>query len=64
MSQDTKKKIISAGVTFVGAFVAFVVPSLVDPSWDFTSRAAILSLIVAGVRAGVKVVWEKWGPVL
>lgn len=58
MSENTKRHIISALITFAGSFLAFVIPSLLDPNWAYTGKAAIASLLVAGMRAGVKAVWE------
>jgi len=59
MSKKTKKQIISAVITFTGAFLTFIVPALLDPSWVYTGQVALTALLISGVRAGVKVLWEK-----
>lgn len=64
MSNTTKRYIISTGVTFISAFLLFVMPILTDPNWAYTGEATLAALLLAGVRAGVKAVWEFWLPKL
>ncbi len=59
-----KRHLISAGITFIGSFLMFVLPVLTDPSWSYTGKAALVALILAGVRAGIKTLWEKFSPQL
>lgn len=61
---NTKRHIISAAVTFVSSFLLAVLPVISDPSWSYTGKAAVFALLAVGIRAGIKTVWEKWGPVL
>ena len=64
MSPETKRYIVSSGVTFVSSFILAILPVITDPSWSYTGKAAIFALLAAGARAGVKALWEKWGPAL
>lgn len=57
-----KRHLISAGITFVSATAVIIIPQLLDPSWNFQDKAALLTLLMLGVRAGVKALWEKFGP--
>jgi hypothetical protein len=61
---NTKRHLISAGVTFVGSFLLFVLPVITDPTWSYTGKVALVALLLSGVRAGVKALWEKFGPEL
>lgn len=54
LSSKTKKEIRSAINTFISAFALVVVPSITDMDWNHIEQAAIISVVAAGVRAGVK----------
>ncbi len=64
MTLKQKKNLISAGVTFISTLLLTILPVVTDPSWTYTGRAAIFAVLLAGVRAGIRALWEKFGPEL
>ena len=58
MSENTKRHLKSAGLTFLAGFVLAVAPMLNDMSWEWTGKAALLAFLFTGVRGGLKPLWE------
>jgi hypothetical protein len=63
IKENWKRYLISSLVTFVSAFLLFTVPQMLSEgfSWD---GIALYSLFLAGIRVGVKAVWEIAEPLL
>lgn len=55
MNTNLKRYIISSVLTFVATFAAAVLPSLGD--LQFT-KAAVVAIIMVGLRAGIKALFE------
>lgn len=55
MNANLKRYIISSALTFVATFAAAILPSIGD--LQFT-KAAIVALIMVGLRAGIKALFE------
>lgn len=55
MSKNTKRYVLSSIITFIASFCAAVLPSVGDLEF---SRAALVALVLVGVRAGVKAILE------
>lgn len=63
MSNETKRQLISAGITFISMFILTVIPVFTDPTFTLTG-ATITALLLTGVRSGVKAVYEAFLPKL
>ena len=59
MSQTFKEHLVSAGVTFITAFVSIIALSLQSPDFQYSKSSIValgISAIVVGIRALAKLV--------
>lgn len=59
MNDTLKRHLFSAAQTFVAGFGIGVLPYLNNFDWSNAGRAVFFGLFLAGVRGGVKLVWEQ-----
>ena len=61
IKENWKRYLISSVITFVASFLLFTVPQALSESftWD---GVVITALVFAGIRVGVKAVWEIAAP--
>lgn len=57
---NTKRYIISTGITFITGFVIMVTPYLTNLTVEDVINGAAIGILFAGVRAGIKAVAEKF----
>lgn len=60
MNNETKRWVVSSLVTFGAGFAIAVVPQLDALSLDSLKDGAVVGVVFAGVRAGVKAVLEAF----
>ena len=58
MSENTKRWLISTGVTFAAGFAVAVLPQIDTLSLESLRDGALVGVLFAGVRAGVKAILE------
>lgn len=58
MNPNTKRWLISTGLTFLTGFAIAVLPQIDTISLDSLKDGAIVGVVFAGVRAGFKAVLE------
>lgn len=58
MNKELKRHLISAGITFITGFALAVVPMLDSVAMQDVKNGALLGILFAGVRAGIKGVFE------
>ncbi|MGV8131592.1 MAG: hypothetical protein ACP5N7_05840 [Candidatus Pacearchaeota archaeon] len=63
MSQETKDKIISAWWTFFTVFIVAIATYIVDARTIEFTNTFFVSLLIAGVRAGIKELVVRYAPV-
>ena len=54
ISKSTKKELMSALHTFLSAFMLTIIPVITNLDWRNIEQSALISVALAGVRAGVK----------
>lgn len=57
MKKTIKRHLISALVTFLASFAAFIYPTILAGNWEYS---VMISGIIVAVRAAVKVAWEMF----
>ncbi len=62
MSEETKLKLISGLQTFVAGFIFAIATEIINGAVITWTWAFFGALLLAGVRAGVKVVFQKYAP--
>lgn len=60
MNATTKKHLVSAVVTFSAVFFTYIGANITNLDTNALTGSAIAGLIIAGVRAGFKVVLSLW----
>ena len=60
MSDTTKKYLISSVVTFCAGFAMVILPQLDDITLESLRGGALIGVLFAGVRAGVKALIESF----
>jgi hypothetical protein len=60
MNENIKRHIISAGLSFLVGFALVVIPMLQDLTLQTLEGGALLGIIFAGARGGLKVVLEAF----
>ena len=63
-SSKLKTEIVSITYTFISGFALGIIPFINAMSWDHMDKAVIIGAIIAGFRAGVKVIGELVVPQL
>ena len=53
---DIKTELRSAFHTFLSAFILTIVPYITDIDWRTIEQSALISIALAGVRAGIKAI--------
>ncbi len=59
MSNDTKRHIISALVTFSTGFLLAILPVIEHITLNNLSTALVFAVVMAGLRGGIKYLVEK-----
>ena len=59
ISQDLKRHIISGIITFSTGFLLATVPILTTLTLEDLNKGALIGLLLAGFRAGLKVLYEQ-----
>jgi hypothetical protein len=60
MNQETKRHLISFGVTFATGFAIAVLPQIDSISLSSFQDGALVGIVFAAVRAGIKAVLEAY----
>lgn len=60
VSDTTKRYLVSTAITFVAGFLVVVTPEVQNLSAGAVSDGAILGILLAGARAGLKAVAEAF----
>lgn len=62
IQENWKRYLISSLRVFVATFLVFVAPQFLSMDLNNLDKGALYSLLVAGISAGLKALWELWRP--
>ena len=58
MNTNTKRWLISTGITFLTGFILAILPQIDTITLETIQNGAVLGVVFAALRAGVKAVFE------
>ena len=63
LQNNWKRYLVSSLLTFLATFLLVAIPQLLDDTFVW-SQGAVMGVVLAAIRLGVKAVWEILEPVI